>query len=483
MGGPARSRGSRTMGQSLWLRSLSAGAGIAAIAAAAAPAAAQSHRFHDDHILGTSLDVVAVGGEGSALVAVAAARAEIARLDRILSGWRDDSELSGLNRRVADGAAIPVSDDLFGVVAAAERWRAASDGVFDARRVDSGRAMPDAVVLDPAARSVTRPDGLRLDLDGVAKGWIVDAAVAAARRAAPDLAGLMVDIGGDVRCWGSGPAGGCWRIGVASAGRMDETAPAAAVLAIADGAVASSGSAARGGHILSPADGRPAARPHAATVVAGSTADADALATAFTLLPPERSLRIAAGLPGVEAMIVADDGRTWLTDGWDGLTAGDAGMLRSSDAASAWPAGQALTVGYQIPKIEAENYRAPYVAIWVTDEKRQLVRTLLLLGNEARWLDSNYVWWRRYGRKTEGLDAMTKPSRQPGTYSAVWDGTTDDGARAAPGRYLIHVEAAREHGGHTYQSAELDLGAEPAEVSIPAKEELGALTMRYGKTP
>ena len=247
--------------------------------------------------------------------------------------------------------------------------------------------------------------------------------------------------------------------------------------------MASSGSAARGGHILSPADGRPAERPHAATVVAGSTADADALATAFILLPPERSLRIAAGLPGVEAMIVAADGRTWLTDGWDGLTAGDADMLRSSDAAAAWPAGQALTVGYQIPKIEAENYRAPYVAIWITDEKRQLVRTLLLLGDEARWLDSNYVWWRRYGRKTEGLDAMTKPSRQPGTYSAVWDGTTDDGARAAPGRYLIHVEAAREHGGHTYQSAELDLGAEPAELSIPAKEELGALTMRYGKTP
>src|SRR3546814_17667215 len=73
----------------------------------------------------------------------------------------------------------------------------------------------------------------------------------------------------------------------------------------------------------------------------------------------------------------------------------------------------------------------------------------------ARWIDSNYVWWRRYGRKIENVvDTTARPSRQPGRYHVVWDGLDDAGRRAGRGSYLLHVEAAREHGGHPYPSTE-----------------------------
>src|SRR3546814_6429579 len=105
--------GNLQMGRSTWLQPLLAGAGLLTVAAASADAAALTgaHRFHYDHVLGTSLDVIAVGGEGAALVALGAVLAEIDRLERILSGWRADSELAGLN--AANMATV--SSELFAV--------------------------------------------------------------------------------------------------------------------------------------------------------------------------------------------------------------------------------------------------------------------------------------------------------------------------------------------------------------------------------
>src|SRR5690348_4263175 len=96
-----------------WLGAAGAAAAIAAPASAAAPA----WRFHGQ-ALGTSLDIVAVApARDTARIAAEAARAEIARLDAILSGWRPDSELARLN--AADRLAV--SEDLYRVIAGTER--------------------------------------------------------------------------------------------------------------------------------------------------------------------------------------------------------------------------------------------------------------------------------------------------------------------------------------------------------------------------
>jgi len=486
----------------LWYRGLMAGVSAVAVAGivAPAPAATAGLRFHRDHVLGTSLDLLAVApDEACARIAAGAAMAEIARLDRVLSAYRADSELTMLNA-VAEHDASP---DLFAVIAACERWRRDTDGAFSARlgaalslwrdgavpdpqRLQAAAARAEAarVDLDPARRRIARPDGVVFHRDALAKGYVIDAAMAAARRAAPALAGLMVDIGGDLRVWGRAPHADGWRIGVAAAGQVADNAPPAAILALADQAVAFSGrgmrdlavAAGRASHILSPRTGQPVAHSVAASVIAPTAADADALATAFSVLTPAEALALAARLPGVEALLVDAQGRAEASSGWRRLAA-----ATPVSATAPWPGGFALSIDYEIPRFEADDYRAPYVLVWITDEKRNLVRTLLMLGNDQKWVDSNYVWWRRYGRKTpEIVSAIARPTRLPGRYNVVWDGKDDSGKPVGQGKYLVHVEAAREHGGHSYQFADIELGAAATDKPVAGKEEIGALTIRRG---
>lgn len=457
------------------------------------PAEPATHRFHADHVLGTSLDMAVAGAsETQARFAFAAAQAEIARLDRVLSAWRADSELSALNRSPGG----PVSEELFQVIGACETWRLRSDGAFSARlgviedawtkpgRKPEAQALCDAaerarlapVSLDRAARAVTRPEALRFAPDGLAKGYILDAALDAARRAAPCADGILIDIGGDIACSGDR----AWTVGVADPARQQDNALPLARLQLANNALAVSGPGPRDrrigdelfSHLLDARTGQPAPRAQAA-VIAPRAMDADALATALAVMPPRDGLALAAAFPGAEALILAADGTAYQTDGWAAF---------SCQAPSPLPAGFAVEVGFDLPKIDVANYKRPYVVVWVTDANKAPVKTLLLLGTKQEYMEDSYVWWRRWGRKqTAKIDSMAKPTRAPGRYTVGWDGTNDAGQRMPQGRYIIHIESTREHGGHSYQAFEVELGAKPVAAKAAASAELGASNVHYGK--
>lgn len=466
-------------------------AGVALIAGAA-PATAQpmAHRFHADHVLGTSLDVTVNADPAAARRAAEAARAEILRLDAILSGWRDDSDLARLNRGVAAEAPAELAE----AIGLAEHWRATTGGAFDgrlgevtaARRAGdltrAARAVAAVRSAEPPAMArtgVLQSEGPAFDLDGVAKGYVIDRALAAAQAAAPEARGMMVELGGDLRCAGTAP-NGAWTVGCADG----------STLALSDGALATSGAGERdlvdtGGrptsHLVRPWDGQAAAYRAAATVHAPCAADADALATALCVMPAADGIALAERLPGVEARLTDAWGAVHTTSGWSRL-ARPAPRLTRAALLSAWPADAQVTLAYEVPRIEAPKYYAPYIAIWITDADGSLVKTLSLLGQKPRYLESNYVWWRRYGRKQDNVDAMTKPTRAPGRYTAVWDGSTDAGPKAAPGRYSVHVEAARQDGGHTYETLEITVGAGGANAAAAApKDELGSLKVTVGR--
>ena len=292
-------------------------AGLGATAALALPYQAQSHiwRFHADHVLGTSLDMAVVAERPlAAALAIDAARSQIQRLDRVLSAWRSDSELMRLNTAPRHDA----SDDLFAVIAACEAWRVRTQGAYSARvgRVlqacgDRARAVAAneaGLRLDPATQMIHRPDEIVFAVDGLAKGYIIDRALEAAS-CIPGVAGVMVDIGGDLRCRGKAPQDSGWRIGVVDAGDASDNALPRTQLLIRDGAVATSGRSARNQLIVSPLTGARADHIAYATVVAGRAADADALATAFSVLQPAQSLAMADALPDVAARIIGKDGR------------------------------------------------------------------------------------------------------------------------------------------------------------------------------
>lgn len=242
------------------------------------------------------------------------AEQEFERLEQMMSRFRDDSELSRLNR---DGVLDDASRDLVRVVELALAARDATGGRFDPtvhdavvaagydRSFDAMAADSPAAADTPRARCgggvrvdgtrIALEPGSRLDLGGIAKGYAVD-------RVADLLAVLgpcLVNAGGDLAV-----RGGSWPVGVTD----DLT------LELTHGGIATSGRDRRrwrqGGeerhHLIDPATGRPAAAsPLRVTVVAGSAAAAEVAAKAAFL-------GADIDLPHV---VVTDDGHTILAGG------------------------------------------------------------------------------------------------------------------------------------------------------------------------
>lgn len=469
-----------------------AGLGAALTPAGLAPAAVDIgaldlSRWGADHVLGTSFDLmVAAGGPQAAARAGAAALAEIARLDQVLSRWREDSELTALNlspRR-------QVSAELYAVVAQAEAWRRWTAGAFSPRLGAVPRAPgPDqmaaawaaeqaSVTLDPGGHTISRPAPVVFDLDGLAKGYILDRAMEAAQRAAPEASGLLLDLGGDVRVWSDPQRRGPWRLGIANPAQAFDNAAPLQTLMLAEGALAYSGIRARDGdahHILDPRRGVPACRVSGAAVIAPSAMQADALATTVAAMGPEEGLRLLGAWPEASAWLVGTDGRVLTTANWS------ATGLAAATVAGAWPAGYRLTATVEIPDKGGANYERPYVAVWITDAQKQVVKTLLVLGPEARWRESNYIFWRRVERMDLGaVSRVARTTRAPGRYEVSWDGRGDDGQVRPRGAYTLNVEASREHGGHSFVALPLSLGASPASARAEPVQELGPIQVRYG---
>lgn len=284
-----------------------------------------------DRVLGAPCQVI-VNAPTEMLVRAAsgAARAEMRRLSRTLDHRDMASEISALNRLRSMG----VSSDLFAVLRLAETWRSLSGGAFDGRlghllRLWQGECEPKAaqleralaalhtagVKLDPHARSATLEGAIQLSLDALAKGYIVDRAIAAARAAVPGLRGIAVCIDRSIRCHGEAFGAMSWRIG------MFDPAPHAQAalesLALRNRAIATRHTRSEAYRLtLSPHDGRPPHGVESAVVLASHAADADAIATACLVMSPRQGLAFVNRLEGVAARIVDASGAVHLSEEW-----------------------------------------------------------------------------------------------------------------------------------------------------------------------
>ncbi len=257
--------------------------------------------------------------------AARAAFSRIASLDQAMSDYRPDSEL---NRLLATaGRWTPVSAELFDVLTRALQVARASDGAFDptvgpltilwreARR--TGRA-PDATALEaararvgwrqvslgPAARAVRLARAeMRLDLGGIAKGYILQEALAVLVSHGASRA--LLEAGGDVVVGDPPPDRSGWRIDVAGA----DAAFAARAAALTRAALSTSGLTAqfveidgkRYSHVIDPRTGWGVTSDHAVSVIAADAATADALATALGVLGPSASEALLAAFPDAMA--------------------------------------------------------------------------------------------------------------------------------------------------------------------------------------
>lgn len=291
-----------------------------------APVQAPSYRFHQDHILGTSLDVViTTANQQDAETALQAIQTEIARLDQILSVWRDDSEISQLNRE----RQIAASSELYDVIAACEQWRGVSCGGFDARlgqlialweqsndvqSLDANtqesllrQLQTQSIELNPKTKQIKIDSAVKIAPDAYAKGYVIDRALMAAKQAVPHVQGILVDIGGDMRVWGQSPQQAGWKVGLQDPNqRFDNVAPTQ-VLNLQDQAVAFSGQGYRQlagqSHSINPQTGMQIQNVEQCVVVGQCAADADALATALTAMSPQDGMQLIEQLVGYEAQL------------------------------------------------------------------------------------------------------------------------------------------------------------------------------------
>jgi thiamine biosynthesis lipoprotein len=485
--GMRRSRGLQGIG--VWLALVSSGL-------VAAPLQVQR-----EGVLGTSFEMQVDGDDARASRAVDAALDEVARLERQLSTWRKDSALSRYND--GDLSAERLPEPVAEVLAQCERWRRDSEGAFSCRlgaliaqwrQADASDRLPERAGLRRQARALAALPapakgpldpalGLRFDVDGIAKGYILDRALQRARRAAPKTTGIRIDIGGDAVYWGHPETGDAWQVEVADAKQPLDNQPGIARLRLRSHAIAASGHHSRGytvgrrqlSHILDPQDGWPLAYAPGATVVAADAATADALATALTVMPIREGIALVDRIEGAAALVVSDAGIPFASARWPRLLASGDGDTRAASVQ--------LLIDYEIPAIDAARYRQPYLAMWIEDEAGQPVRQLHVLGDRSRWLSELPRWWRHYGRNDPaGALGIARPTRAPGHYTLAWDGRNDRGDAMPAGRYLLRVEAAREHGGHEDIALPFPLGGATSPLQHTGQSEIGRLRLRYDKT-
>ena len=281
--------------------------------AAAAVGQGGAHEYRQLH-LGMEVRIVAHGERRQVDRAARAAFTRIADLENVFSDWRPNSEVRRLT--LHDGAWTPVSRELGAVLARALEISAASGGAFDPtvgplsalwRESRTARILPDPDVLAAARdrvgwrrmridttswRVMPTVPGMRIDLGGIAKGWIVQDAA----RVLADfgVTSVLIEAGGDIYAGAAPPGTAGWKVSVRTPGG-DST------LVIVNAAVATSGTAPqfveidrrRYAHIIDPRTGLGIGELHQLTVVASDAATADALATTLLILGREEGDRLA----------------------------------------------------------------------------------------------------------------------------------------------------------------------------------------------
>jgi thiamine biosynthesis lipoprotein len=250
---------------------------------------------HAEHVMGTvvSFDVPVSARENGSL---ASAVRWLHWVDRVFSPYRADSDVSLLaNAEVTVDACAP---EIAEVLAACALIRDLSGGYF-----------------------TSAPSG-RFDPSGYVKGWATERA--AALLTAAGSASHLVNAGGDVQCVGDRrarprprtepePRPEPWRVGIANPFYRNGLA---LVVAARDCAVATSGVAERGAHIVDPTTGRLASGLASLTVIGPSLSLADAYATAAFAMGPRLARDWTESLDGYEAFAITSAGETWHTAGF-----------------------------------------------------------------------------------------------------------------------------------------------------------------------
>ncbi|QDV05598.1 Thiamine biosynthesis lipoprotein ApbE precursor [Planctomycetes bacterium Poly30] len=271
--------------------------------------------------------------------ALAAARAEIDRIEDLMTSWRD-SPLVRMNDG-ANGEPQHVPQELSDLVERSMTVARLSGGAFDPTYASVGKlwdfkadppvlpadeAIASAltsvgwqkVQVDTKASTVAMPAGTRIGLGGIAKGYGVDRAMQVLIDHGIEHG--IVNAGGDLKALGTDD-GKPWEVAIKHPRDRER---AIAVVPVSNVCLVTSGDyerffeldGVRYHHIFDPRTGRPVVGGcMSATVTAPDAAIADAVATACCVLGPELGLRFIESLPRIDAILVDIEGQVHVSSG------------------------------------------------------------------------------------------------------------------------------------------------------------------------
>lgn len=294
-------------------------------------------------LMDTIIEITAYGPNREQ--AVKEAFGEFERIHRLANVFDANSQVGQINQQ-AGKASVVTDGDLISIIGRAQTLSNQLNGTFDisigpltelwgiGRKGEFVPTQADIndvlslvdyrlVKVDERQNTVFLPRaGMKLDLGGIAKGYATDKAIE--RLKAHGIKSALVNAGGNVRVIGARPDGQPWRIGVQHPQKGSEVI---AKLALTEwDTMETSGdyqrfitvNGVRYSHILDPRTGWQPREVSSVTMVLNNSTDGDIFSTALFILGIDRGLALIKQFPGVEAIIVTNDGQVVTTPGLAG---------------------------------------------------------------------------------------------------------------------------------------------------------------------
>lgn len=308
------------------------------------------YTFHSNH-MGTQFTIIIYSGDEDLAEKGADTVFEfVEEMNRIMSNYIADSELNQLSGLSGTGQSMIISEPLFEVLLASKEISERSNGAFDVTIGPLSRAwrmtrmmpkpeIPDQKELDNLLQSVgyqfiqmnethgsivLEKEGMELDLGGIAKGYVAEKGIKLLNELGLPIA--LVDTGGDITLGDPPPGRDSWEVAVPM--KKGENERGHIRLALKNQTVTTSGDmfqyveidGKRYSHILDASTGLGATLQLQATVISKNGMNADAYASALTLMDPEEAIELINSLQNTEAVIYmnqTDGVKEWKSSGFD----------------------------------------------------------------------------------------------------------------------------------------------------------------------
>ena len=289
--------------------------------------------------MGTSVSVELWSDDATAgEMAIAAVMEEMHRIDRLMSPYKPESELSRINRDAALQP-VPVCAEMFDIIARSIDFSEFSNGAFDITYASAGhlydyrlRVGPTDEALERACAAIGYQNlildrqtrtirfaraGMRIDLGGFAKGHAVDNGAAILAR--HGIRNAIVTAGGDSHVLGD-RRGRPWTIAIADPRRPGEVV---AVLPLEDVAISTSGDyeryfekdGVRCHHVIDPKTGKSPRGIRSVTILADDGLTTEGLSKCLFVMGLDKGMRLIESQAGVDAVVVDAAGALHFSSG------------------------------------------------------------------------------------------------------------------------------------------------------------------------